>query len=483
MKRKANVKFNTRIKKPRLRQQVVPPRNSGFTLPGHDFLGPRNVIDYAPPRNKEDAAAKDHDLDYAKHGNKAYFTFMQSDQVLLDRLQHSDTAAGKIARWYFKLKKRVAPQDNFVTPDQPATLKTTDISPAQKSTDQSFLEFATDLIENVQSFSNLPTRGKAPLQQQTLATMSDGDGSGNPAGLKETPVDDVTNIVQRGPSNYTFASLPFLRQSNVAAARYMDQMLYRMTSPYDCIVNTTVTDANAGAGTTNMEISNTDAADTTISKARWFDFYAGMYKYYHVVACRWHLTLENQGDAPIWVHHWYQNETDRPTGAGNLDMLAWQDTNSYYVDCQHVAIDSFGQQKNTQGVTGGNAPGSTAPANGNYDSGNHVSKQTKSSPILQLSGEYRPGDYEREIRLDVNVENWTAVSTNPLLAERLCFRVRPWSDALQKNSATSTQDALKYTYFIRLEYLVEFKELKQTLRYPVQHQPLSVTVQDNEETE
>lgn len=460
----------------------------GATAPGYNYLGPFNSLENGPPVNLSDAAAKEHDIKYGVLGKRAYYTYNKADEEFLKAIDKETDWGAKIAKRVFNAKKKLAqwgvlPQDmgegDFVTPEnQKPKAQSTKISPGKKS--KRSLEYEIDLAGNLVSFSNLPPSKKAEIQR---TTMSDGTGSGNQGGLKETPIDDVTDIVQRGPSNYTFASLPFLRQSNVEQTRYMDQMLYRMTSPYDCVVDTTTTDANAGTGVTNMEVSKTDANDTTISKARWYDFYAGMYKYYHVVACRWHLTLENQGDAPIWVHQWYQNETDRPTGAGNLDMLGWQDTYSHYVDCQHIAIETGGNQERTQGQTGGNAPSTAAPANSNFEAQNNVSKQTRASPILQISGEYRPGDYEREIRQDVNVENWTSVTTNPLLAERLCFRIRPWSDSLQKNSATSTQDGLKYTYFIRLEYLVEFKELQPTLRYPVQHQPLTVTVQNNEETE
>ena len=60
-------------------------------------------------------------------------------------------------------------------------------------------------------------------------------GSGNDAGLKETPVDDPFNI-QRGPPDYSFATLPYVQDFTVSAPRWKTQHTYRMTSPYDCVI-------------------------------------------------------------------------------------------------------------------------------------------------------------------------------------------------------------------------------------------------------
>lgn len=470
------------LKKPNLRKQVVTPRQGGFTLPGHDFLGPFNAMDYAVPRNREDVLAKEHDIAYGTSGTNPYFYFNKADQKLIDELGSSTTAAGKIAQWYFKFKKRVAAND--VTPDQPVTQKKQKISPPEKHTGKrSFQEFATDLAGNIESLSNLPPTKKANLQRTIAGTMPEGTGSGNQGGLKETPIDDVTEHVERGPPNYTFASLPALRQSMVNVTVFSDQIQARMTSPYDWLVNNQLVDQNAGAGAMPTETSVMDTSDTTITKANWWDYYAGIYKYYHVVACRWHLTLENKGDAPIWVHQWYQNETDRPQGAGNMDMLAWPDTLSHYVECQATAVTSNGQIETTEVSDGGNGPATTIATGSNFETTNMITKTARKSPILQLSGEYRPGDYNREIRLDTDVENWTETNTNPKLSERLCFRIRPLQEGVRLNSAESAQDAIKYFYFIRLEFLVEFKELRDNLRYPLQKQPLTVTISANAETE
>jgi hypothetical protein len=294
--------------------------------------------------------------------------------------------------------------------------------------------------------------------------------------LTETPIDKVYNV-ERGPSNYVFASLPYYTQWMVTRTVFSDQFQYRMTSPYDVRVGGTEDDLNINAvGLARVEKSVADATDVTATKARWFDYYANMYKYYSVVACRWHITFENKGDAPIWLHWWYQNEEDRPQGAGNLDMLAWKDTHSHYIDCQHVAIQNTGQNETSEAPANENEVTAEAVTSNNIESVN-ISKRSKTGSTLQLSGEYRPGDYDSEIILDEKIENWTAIDKNPKLSERLCFRVRPWSDGIRTNSASNFEDVLKYTYLFRCEYLVEFKDLKEGLKYPVQNQPALVTIQ------
>lgn len=350
--------------------------------------------------------------------------------------------------------------------------------------------------KTVQSPSDIPEsfkRGGTPLmapdvkkQKVSLSNSTsssnmsgssklDGDGSGQDGGLRETPIDDPFNI-QRGPPDYSFATLPYVEDFLHAGNQWMRQHTFRMTSPYDCRTVFPGADLNTGSGTLNVITAASDASDSSPQKARWFDLYASMYKYYHVIACRWWVTFENQTTQPVWVHQYYGNETDRPTTATNVDMMLWKDTRSYYVGPAAMAIQASGQ------VERGDLPllvnDEAGPATGgavNFETGNMVNAST--SYILQLSGEYRTGDFEREIRTDNLVENWTLTSTNPALSERLNIRVRPQNESLNLNDTNNYNQLLTYRMFTRIEYLVEFKELKDGLKYPIAQQPavLSIT--------
>ncbi|KAE9170349.1 hypothetical protein PF005_g27588, partial [Phytophthora fragariae] len=127
---------------------------------------------------------------------------------------------------------------------------------------------------------------------------ADGGGSGNAPGLKETPIDDPY-VVYRGPPDYTFCSLPYIQQRYSSAGdTYSTDYVFRMTSPYDVRQEMVAGDVNVGAGVMNVDTES----DTGTVSARWFDYYAGMYKYYHVIGCKYDIFIENLKTDPLWAY-------------------------------------------------------------------------------------------------------------------------------------------------------------------------------------
>ena len=110
----------------------------------------------------------------------------------------------------------------------------------------------------------------------------------------------------------------------------------------------------------------------------------------------------------------------------------------------------------------------------NYETGNHV--ESRGSTICKFAGEYRTGQFRRDIRLDAEVENWTSTTTNPTLPEKLLIRVKPANEGIALSGTSNYGDDLKYRIRVNIDYLVEFKELKDGLRWPVQRQPVTVTI-------
>ena len=333
-------------------------------------------------------------------------------------------------------------------------------------------------IKSHGSFANLHSQ----------ATMSDsftqGMGSGNSAGLKETPIDRVKNV-ERGPRDYQFASLPWAQQELRAVDAWHWDVSYRMTSPYDPQVNwATAVDLNAGSGAaTSVTSVTTDLANEGGSSARFFDFYQSLYNYYTVVSAKWHLTFENLCPEPVWVHQLYYNDVLPPVEATNEDIMCWKDAESHYVGSHHLGVGvSTGSVltnemiANVPNIEGGGPSG----GNPNFNTGNMISSRGI-SPILKLSGKYSPGDFKRQIRLDSEVENWTLTNANPALPERLLFRVRPICNALDVNDANTYNRPLRFRYTIKIDYLVEFKELKSYLRWPIERQPLYAVITSNAE--
>lgn len=314
--------------------------------------------------------------------------------------------------------------------------------------------------------------------------MADGEGSGNAAGLRETPVDRPWHVF-RGPPNETFASLPFVRESitswsNLGAYDH----IYRMTSVYDCSQDLLASDYNTNS-TGVLNIVTIDSNDTAQRQARWFDFYSGMYSYYHVLGCRYKITVENLSMEPLYAHLMFANEVVPPIHATNDDIMLWNGVQTKILSPVGYAVLSSGLVETGYMDSGGdsdrqNSENSAVQSGDTFESGALLDHPGRS--ICQFTGQYSPGDYKREIRLDSEVENWTAVTTNPALAERLYLRLKPSSARTVLNSATNSGDTIKCRVRVELEYLTEFKELKEGLRFPVQRQPITVTIQANSES-
>lgn len=343
--------------------------------------------------------------------------------------------------------------------------------------DQTFGQGATNRLRDHEPlpFANSQLNAQAIMSGSGSGGNGEGGmGSGNAAGLKETQIDDPY-IVYRGPPDFTFCSLPWTQDELVDLQNfYTVDHTFRMTSVYDTYLETTPADLNVGLGQAQYQ----SWSDSQQRPAKWFDFYAGLYKYYHVVGCKYHVYVENYRQEPMWVYEMFANDTQPPPSASNRDMMHWKGVRYHYLDARGVAIDSAGNVITSghypSGINYENGP-SGAANNQNYSSGNNIESRVSKSTCV-FAGEYRPGDFNREIRLDSEVENWTLTSTNPALPEYLIIRVKPNHDAINLNDAVNYGDDLKYRIRVQLSYLVEFKELKDGLKWPVADQPLTVTI-------
>lgn len=464
----------------------------GWVLPGYKYLGPFNSINKGKPENPTDQAAIEHDNDYyhlERQGKKPKLQFSEADDTFLESIKSEKDYGASIARWVFNKKKALAERgvltdlrptkwqkagvtkndaSLFITPEKKKKPEKEGISPALKK---------VAAKEKAAQAEGLGT--------QRVMSKKVTSGSGNNAGLEETPVDDVVNVT-RGPPNYTFASLPYIRdtvQKIAGGSWFMDAYAFRMTSVYDPRVSTTLTDANVGAGTANVNVTSTDAADVSQQKVRWFNYYAGMYKYYHVVSCKWELTFENLGTTPCWVHIMYTGATQPPVGATNEDIMCWQGVTSHYVGTHSVGVLSTGEIERMD-IGPGEMNEDRVPdtvAGANFETTNNVSSKGV-GPILKTGGSYKPGQLKQEIALDSEVENWTAVTGNPTLSERLYIMIKPMADGFDTNDAASTGQYLPYRIRTSLDYLVEFKELDDKLKWPVNRDPITITLNNDPTT-
>lgn len=467
-------------------------RKRGWTAPGYNYMGPGNPMDNGPPVDADDWASWHHDKKYKRYedeqGIDAKKVWVPEDQQWLDETDwYGWSGFGKA--WFTGKKWAAAAgliDSATLKPQKPKRPSLRQgIEPQRKNPYLRGLPGRNIFAEDNKAQTQLNSQENA----QPVASSMDtglGIGSGNNAGLKETPVDNVgKRVVERGPPEYTFASLPYVKDLKRSYKGWGDDMGFRMTSPIDPVIagDTTVDINTDSSGLARFyPLVTTDATDTVQTAARWWDFYSSMYNYYHVLGAKWHLTVENLCNEPFYLHQFYCNDEYPPKEATNEDIMSWKDARSYYIGTHAVSLKSDGILENNQSNTNvTNVEGAaTAGQTANYEDGNNVQSRAQ-GPLLKLSGSYKPGQFRRQIHLDSEIENWTSVNANPSLPERLVFRTRPYWNAVDTNNTSDYERTLSFRYTFRIDYLVEFKELKVGLRWPIERQPLLAVISNNAE--
>ena len=455
----------------------------GLTLPGYKYLGPFNSLNNGEPTNASDRAAKKHDAMYKqlsdKHGFFApYFKFSKADQDFINEAKDDDYG-GRWGRRFFEFKKRYA--SSFAPERQQVVSAQGGSVLGKRARDDDPLPFFSGRRQET-SLLNLQDN------TQQDANMDGGEssavGSGNNLGLKETPIDPVPQDVTRGPPDYTYASLPYVRDvKTYLSAAWAYDYGFRMTSPLDPAMTQAATvDLNAGAGAAStVTVEALDSSDITQTSARWFDFYSTLYNYYHVVGAKWHFMCENLSQEPLWCHVLQCNDEIPPISATNEDIQCWNDAESHFLGCHSYGVATGGVSRNESNINENNVEGATsAGTTSNFATGNNIASRA-ASPVIKLSGSYRPGQFKRQIHLDSEIENWTSVAANPSLPERLLFRFKPYWNAIDTNNGTSYNRAMLFRWTFKIDYLVEFKELKSGLRWPIERQPVICAIQTNAE--
>lgn len=315
-------------------------------------------------------------------------------------------------------------------------------------------------------------------------------------GHNETSLDPIKQDwhIFRGPPDYTHVSLPFIWEAKRYAVGSTDALNYadhtfRLTSPYDPFLSSFNTDLNPGAGVTRGAVPASYVGDTKdkYGQAQFYEFYRGMYQYYSVIGCRYHVTVENLSAERLYVHVMNFNQELPPGSASNQDHLLWKGVTSY-LSTPHAqffnsqvsnAVELNANQIEDEDDmitdTNANPAASTNPAV-------WAVSRNKNSAVIQHSSQYKPGDFRREIALDDEINTWTSVDANPSYPERLLVRVKTYDDSWHPaaGDASDRNKNIEFIIKVQIEYLTEFRELKYGLRYPVQRQPITVTInQDN----
>lgn len=300
---------------------------------------------------------------------------------------------------------------------------------------------------------------------------------------QETALDPIRSDwhIFRGPPSFTHVSLPAIYEVSHQSTNtfYQRDHVVRLTSPYQPFRGIEEVDMNTGAGTqTTGRATSTDHVDSTGAayQTQWYQFYADIYKYYSVLACRYHVSFENFTGDKIYMHVMKYNKTVPPEDVSNHDMELWPDCKSYLSTPHAVFFNE--QQMRASEVHESNmetepTPGSATNMDVNAD---WAIPRGRNKAVITHSDQYEAGDTQQEIILDENVSTWTAVTSNPQLEENLLIRIKTYDSASYGGvpSVNSYGRLLTYNLKIKVEYLVEFRELQEGFRYPVRRNPIRI---------
>ena len=145
--------------------------------------------------------------------------------------------------------------------------------------------------------------------------MSSGDVN---SGVTETQLDPIKQAwhIFRGPPDYTHAVIPWIYEQFISPTEFARDYVFRMTSPYDPIQDGSVSDLNVGEGLATVVTPN--PADPRLGFSRhaaYWDYYTSLYKYYHVLGCRYKIRVENLSNEKFYVHEMFITKSNPPPGS------------------------------------------------------------------------------------------------------------------------------------------------------------------------
>lgn len=179
---------------------------------------------------------------------------------------------------------------------------------------------------------------------------------------------------------------------------------------------------------------------------QWWNYWSKLYDSYTVLGTSWSLMMDNrsvQGFGDCLIAWLYETSTatdttnvpPSPAGLTLEDVRRWENINYRIVEGRAKSfVDPFSDAVHTTPV----GPDYNAPE--------------------VLSGHYRPGQGNRLVQNDQDTKTWHKVTEAPTLVENL--------DLYHFLAPLATGDKVQMNYHLQMKFIVQFKDLKQTIRYP-----------------
>lgn len=305
------------------------------------------------------------------------------------------------------------------------------------------------------------------VQRMTLGDTTTEEGRHD-----ETAIDPIKNDWQifRGPPDYTHVSLPAIYVNNANVLKKTFEAGIRLTSPYQPFFSTNNVNISLGSGASNV----LQASGTSPFNTQFYGMYQQLYRYYSVIACRVHITAENYGTEPLWMHVMKFNQESPPLAASNEDITLWKGTTSYYMTphATFYATNLGGIRNATDGYNIEDTGASTGGDTGN----NTTPVSRRNNAVIVHSEQYQAGDFRREVALDSEISTWTSTNASPSYPENLLvrFNTDEASTGLA-GDAVGRDRRIQVNLRMKVEYLCEFKELTPEVRYPTRRDPITLT--------
>lgn len=305
--------------------------------------------------------------------------------------------------------------------------------------DDEDMRLAVDVSRNWNTEANASAEAKT----SKIASASGGKG------VQETPI-------TRTPPSW---GIPETHTTVIPLTTYFTPALldhgacvpfeFRLNCPYDPIQSAPgapVAGAALSKGLFNSQVGSSNSWPATLStypvqptggdKPGWIDYFDTLYDVYTVIGCKWRLTAQNpqtvngQGAIIGWGIQTYGSASAGnvyPASATLNETFMWQDLS--YKICSEV---------DTEDRSGG---------------------------IAVIADDWYPGKGKRNVTNDEDVTTWTAVGSAPSFKEEL--KLMFWKAPLASgNGVASGFGHTSLNCMLSIEWIVQFKDLKQEARYP-----------------
>lgn len=373
-------------------------RNKGpgdWTLPGYNYCGPGNPLDGRPPMNPTDAVCMEHDKDEEYD----YYMWQPGDDTIIDRLTDLEEThlATSLASVFFTGKK-AAYKAGLIGERSPPQKKALDMgaSPDKKAVISKFAMKGRDLNQDV-DMQAVP----APDSTAVATRGAGGPGSAGPGHNDETPLDPfknprmhifpkTLNMVHRGISSRLSTGMN--RQANIGPPTSVNTISYRLSCPLDYQI-------------TFQQINDTSipAIPTTPEYLIGYNQVKGVYRYYHVFACKYKFRfwIEQNSDEEFEIYAYMHGKQFPPAldyaSSGNMPVR--KAYRLMHPNCRFIG-NLYGQ-------------------NAHRDSTTRMFKNQ-----IEFEINYNHHMDLNEISEDVEVETWTKVGEAPKLGEFLTLMIQ-----------------------------------------------------------